>query len=78
MARGVVLDWTLGDRLRKAREHAGLQQKDMAKAFGVTAKTISNWEHGRGSPRGDQAKLCEKWGKITGVDAGWLMFGKRT
>ncbi len=77
MARDVVLDWTLGDRLRKAREHAGLHQKDMAKAFGVTAKAISNWEHGRGSPRGDQGELCEKWGKLTGVDAGWLMSGKR-
>ena len=38
MARGVVLDWTLGDRLRKAREHAGLAQKDMVKAFGVDGK----------------------------------------
>jgi transcriptional regulator with XRE-family HTH domain len=76
VARGVVLDWTLGDRLRKARDHAGLDQKDMAKAFGVTAKTISNREHGRGSPRGDPGELCEEWGKLTGVSPQWIAFGK--
>ena len=69
------LPFTMGDRLRKSREHAGLEQKELAKIFGVTSGTISNWERGRGYPRGDQADICEKWAQLTGVSAQWLMFG---
>jgi transcriptional regulator with XRE-family HTH domain len=78
MAKGVVLERTLGDRLRKAREHAGLDQQLMAKVFGVTSGTISNWQRGRGYPRGDQGEICEKWSKLTGVGAEWLIFGERS
>ena len=73
MTSGVVLNWTLGDRLRKAREHAGLHQQQMAAAFGVTSGTISNWERGRGYPRGDQFDIVRKWSVLTGVSESWLL-----
>ena len=68
------LSFTLGDRLRKARIHAELEQEDMAKKFGVTTGTISNWETGRGQPR-NLPHVLEVWEDLTGVSAQWLMFG---
>ena len=38
------------DRIRFYREKAGLEQKALAKAVGVTANAVSNWENGRGRP----------------------------
>jgi len=37
--------WTLGDRLRKAREDAGISVADMATRMGVSRNTVGNWEH---------------------------------
>ena len=34
------------------RETLGLTQEQFAKAFGVTAATLRNWEQGRREPRG--------------------------
>jgi transcriptional regulator with XRE-family HTH domain len=36
--------WTLGDRLRKAREVAGMDAEIMAQHVGVTDRTIRNYE----------------------------------
>lgn len=36
--------WTLGERLTKAREHAGISIDDMAQRLGVSSRTIRNWE----------------------------------
>jgi transcriptional regulator with XRE-family HTH domain len=71
---GIVPEWTFGDRLRKAREIAGLQQQDMASEFGVTSGTISNWETGRGQPR-DVLGVAKKWANITGVQEHWILTG---
>ena len=32
----VVPEWTLGDRLKKAREHAGLSQTELGREIGVS------------------------------------------
>ena len=37
---GVVPMWTQADRLRKAREHAGLEQGEFALAIGVSRNTV--------------------------------------
>ena len=34
------------------RERLGLTQEQFAKAFGVTAATVRNWEQGRREPKG--------------------------
>lgn len=36
--------WTPGDRLRKAREHAGVTAEEMAVEIGRTARTVRNYE----------------------------------
>ena len=38
--------------VRAVREKLGLTQDDFAKAFGVSAGTIRNWEQGRRKPEG--------------------------
>jgi len=61
--------WTLGDRLRKAREAAGLHQSDMAPHFGRGRSTIAGWENDQHRP----GKLeVEKWAEVTGAPLWWL------
>ena len=42
------------ERLRSAREKAGLTQKGAAKALGVSYQTYQNWEYGSQDPRINQ------------------------
>lgn len=46
---GVLIPiFTLGERMTKAREAAGLRRPlDMAQRLGVTDKTVRNWEGGK-------------------------------
>lgn len=62
-------EWTFGDRLRKAREFAGLKQSDMAARFRVGRSTIANWEAERNTPG---YLALEKWAEVTGVPLDWL------
>jgi transcriptional regulator with XRE-family HTH domain len=41
---------TSGERLQRLRKAAGLSQPGLAKAAGVPAATIRNWEQGRRGP----------------------------
>lgn len=41
-----VPTWTLGDRLRKAREKAGVTQIEMAKHLGLNPSTVGDYERG--------------------------------
>ncbi len=46
--------------LKAARVNSGLTQKEAAKAFGVSNKTVGDWEKGRSFPKADKIKLiCE-------------------
>jgi transcriptional regulator with XRE-family HTH domain len=40
-----VPTWTLGERLTKAREHAGVDIEEMAHRLGVSGRTIRNYEN---------------------------------
>jgi DNA-binding XRE family transcriptional regulator len=71
-ARAIPL-WTLGDRLRKAREQAGLRQDDLAAILGLSSATISNYEKGLRHPRGGELALIERWAEETCVDRDWLL-----
>lgn len=68
-------EFHLGDRLRKARQHKGLEQRDMATAFGVSSGTISNWEAGSQPTRGgwNTMTVVTKWSELTGVPQEWLL-----
>lgn len=67
----VVPEWTFTDRLRKAREHADLTQKDLAEALGVSKAVITRAEGGRGITH----RTLLQWAAATGVPLDWLSAG---
>lgn len=69
----VVPQWTLGDRLRKAREYAGLTQQGLANRMGVARNTVSNSENGLVEVR---AITVNAWAVATGVPVAWLRSGR--
>lgn len=64
--------WTLGERLRKARNHAGMEQVELADALGVARNTISNYETDRRHP---SKALIRYWAEVCGVSNDWLVDG---
>lgn len=71
-ARGIVPQFTQGDRLRKAREHSGLHMRDLAAEIGVSEASVSRYESGKQRPR--RATVLT-WALATGVDFDWLFDG---
>lgn len=64
-----VPDWTLGWRLRRALDHAGLTVEEMADELGVSRSTVSRWVHDKGPMRPLYQKV---WALRCGVPADWL------
>lgn len=56
---------TLGERIRRARKTARLEQKDLAAAVAVTQQTVSNWEDKRIIPDG---KYYERLADVLHID----------
>ena len=69
---GAVPTWTVADRLRKAREHAGLDQTELADLVGISRNTISNYERGQTAPK---RPVLLAWSLATGVPRAWLETG---
>lgn len=67
-----IPEWTLGERLAKARKDAGLEQEHMARIFKVSTSAISNWENDISQPRKMLAVIAT-WAAETGVPQGWLL-----
>ena len=67
-----VPEWTLADRLRKARGDAGYSQAELATATGISRQSINRYETGRAVP--DRPKLLA-WATACHVDYGWLTGG---
>ena len=72
----LIPEWTLGDRLRKAREVANLSREEMAArlaAAGIRTTTASvwNWENDVSRPR-DVLGTTYIWAEICGVNVEWL------
>lgn len=61
--------WTLGDRLRKSREHAGLTQGALADLVHAKDSTISGWE--RDQHRPSRLALI-RWSEVCDVPLWWL------
>lgn len=54
------------------RRRAGMQQKEVAIAAGVSRPTVSEWEHQKKDPAGDRLKkVAELFGVSTGVVLGY-------
>lgn len=45
MSDTTIPTWTLGDRLAKARDDAGISQLEMSRRLNVARNTVSNWEN---------------------------------
>lgn len=61
--------FTILDRLRKAREHAGLTQAAFAEKVGVSTVTYSRYESGaRSVPK----EVVERASEATGVPLAWF------
>lgn len=68
----VVPDWTLADRMRKARLHAGLEQTEIAADLGISRQSVGNYENGRTKPL---RVVLMAWAMRTGVPLAWLRDG---
>ena len=71
-ASGQVPEWTMGDRLRKARMTTGLTAKDFAAEIGVSTKTALDAEGDRREPR--RITLLA-YAMRSGVPVEWLETG---
>ena len=67
-----VPEWTLGDRLRKARRLTGMTQTAFAAAIGQDSKAYSQWEADNNRPR-HLVDVCQEVERVTGVSAAWLL-----
>lgn len=70
----VVPDWTLGDRIRKARRHGDMGQVELAEKLGIGHTRLANWERGA-QPR-DLVQTCRNIADATGVSFLWLLTGE--
>lgn len=71
-AAPAIPQWTLGDRLRKAREHAGMDQLELANRIGISRNTVSNYELGNGT-RPPKVVVLRAWANECGVPYEWVV-----
>ncbi|MGH1977486.1 helix-turn-helix domain-containing protein [Rothia sp. L_38] len=69
---GNVPSWSLEDRLRKAREWAGMNQTELADALGVSRVHIGRLETGKVVIK---RPMLMAWALASGVDFQWLETG---
>ena len=69
---GFVPEFSMGDRLRKAREHTGMTTREFADHIGVSQKTINNAEADK---HGVRKIVLNAWSLATGVSVEWLKDG---
>lgn len=65
-------EWTVGDRLRKARRSTGMSQRDFAARLGVREMTYANWESDYRHPT-DLAVIARKIRTLTGIPVDWFL-----
>lgn len=64
----------MGKRLRKAREEAGMSQKDMAGVIGITPGAYQNYEYGKEISSGRLVQICA----VLECSPNWLLGVKET
>jgi transcriptional regulator with XRE-family HTH domain len=63
-----------GERVKQAREAAGLTQLDLAKKIGLTRSSVANIEAGRQKPTVEKAAMAAI---VLRCDPGWLLAGEQ-
>lgn len=69
---GRIPEFSMGDRMRLARETSGIDQQTMADEIGVSRRSVVRYENGGAVPK--SALLL--WSMRTGVPGAWLETGK--
>ncbi|WP_083777907.1 helix-turn-helix domain-containing protein [Segniliparus rotundus] len=69
---GAIPEINLPQRLRLAREYAGLNQGELAEHIGVSIRSVNNSEAGKSVPR---PVLLKAWALATGVRLSWIETG---
>ena len=60
-AAGAIPDWTLGWRLQRSLDWAGVAVNEMTAHLGVSRSTISRWMHDDGAP--PRAAFLAQWAR---------------
>ncbi|WP_209010734.1 helix-turn-helix domain-containing protein [Labrenzia sp. PHM005] len=66
-------DYTLGERICKARDIAGLSTAQLARRLGIKTATMHSWESDRSEPRSNKLILLAG---ILNVSPTWLLVGR--
>jgi transcriptional regulator with XRE-family HTH domain len=73
-APGQIPVWTFADKIRKARDITGDNQKQFADRINITASTLAAYETGRSTPRfKDAGSLANRLQIATGIPAAWFL-----
>jgi transcriptional regulator with XRE-family HTH domain len=67
---GAIPQWTLADRMRKARTHAGLEQGELAAEIGIARSSVVNYENGHTRP---SRPVLLSWAWRCKVSPEWLI-----
>lgn len=75
--QGVILDQspdmdTMGGRLSRAREAAGMTTAQLARRVGVKTATLQSWETDRSEPRANRLTMLAG---VLNVSLSWLLYG---
>lgn len=74
--RGDRPQFTIHDRLRKAREWAELEQSELAERIEVDRGSISNYETGKTQRL--KSPVIKRWALACEVDLDWIRTGETT
>lgn len=67
-------EWTVGDRLRKARRSTGMSQRDFAAKLRVRELTYAAWESDRNHvPPVKLLRIARKIRTLTGIPVDWFL-----
>jgi len=68
-------DYTLGERICKARDASGLSTAQLARRLGIKTATLHSWESDRSEPRSNKLVLLAG---VLNVSPTWLLVGRGT
>ncbi|GGB48942.1 transcriptional regulator [Roseibium aquae] len=70
---GTNSDYTLGERICKARDAIGLSTAQLARRLGIKTSTLQGWESDRSEPRSNKLVLLAG---VLNVSPTWLLVGR--
>ncbi|MEP0233247.1 helix-turn-helix domain-containing protein [Roseibium sp.] len=68
-------DYTLGERICRARDSVGLSTAQLARRLGVKTTTLQGWESDRSEPRSNKLVMLAG---LLNVSPTWLLVGRGT